>query len=820
MKQLLIIMLAMVSVTVHAQVEITIDSDTPGVDISPMLYGIFYEDINHAADGGIYAELIRNRAFEDSTDGDNSEIEAWKPYLSVNGNVALSLETKNLINDVQKHCLHVTTTNIGDTDAGVMNEGFWGINAVKGRTYQLSLWIKVKKGSDFYAIIKGQTGTHLYGSAKLDVSTKSKSWQHISTTITTDSNDKDAIFAITSKGNSEFYLDVVSLFPPTYKNHPNGLRSDLVEMLYELHPRFMRFPGGCFVEGMETSENAFHWERTIGAIEERPGHENKNWGYRTTDGLGYHEYLQLAEDLHALPLYVCNIGIWHGGVTPLDELQPWVDECLGAIEYANGGVDTKYGALRAANGHPASFNLKYIEIGNENNQEDKTDQRSDQYYERYRIFRDAILEKYPEMIIIGDVAAWGTDDPRWEVTDAVDLVDEHYYRTPLWFTSNFKKYDSYDRSWPAVYCGEYAVTNGFGNLGNLDAALGEAVFMMGFENNSDIVKMSSYAPIFVNENDARWKPDMVRFNSETVMGTPSYYVQKLFADNLGTKTLAVTQGDEIQIPVKILFTPRESNIGIATFNTQSTFKDLTITANNHTTTIDNDSNRDFLPASHSWQFTKDGISQTDNERGIPALVAKPVMTRKYSASVTAKKNGGEDGFILVFNYEDKNNYCWLTLGGRGNTVHRIERCVNGNRTAVVTIDGSVEEGRWYDVRVEVDDNDITAYLDGEKILETTLTGTTLPGIYTSASIDEKSNEMIIKIVNTSSVKESATLNLGSFRTSGGTLTQLRAADGKAENTLHNPTNVYPTTKAIYLDSDNPQVDIQPFSLNILRLKKD
>ncbi len=814
MKRLLLPALLCLSLIAKAQVDITIDPGSSGVDISPMLYGIFYEDINHAADGGIYAELIRNRSFED----DAEEPAFWKPYISVSGNVKMTLSRDNLLNSAQNQCLHVVTTGVSDTDAGVSNNGFWGINAVKGREYKLSMWVRVTRAKEMYAMIKGKTGLRLYATAKLKVDYSKRGWQHVTATLTCSTNDKDAIFVVSSKGNSDFYLDMVSLFPPTYKNRENGLRPDLVEMLYELHPRFMRFPGGCFVEGQETADNAFRWERTIGPIEERPGHENKNWGYRTTDGLGFHEYLQLAEDLGAKPLYVCNIGIWHGGVTEVEDIRVWVDECLDALEYANGPVTSKYGAMRAANGHPEPFGIEYLEIGNENNQEDGQ-QTSDRYYERYKIFRNAILKKYPKMHIIGNVAAWGTDYPAWNSSEKVDLVDEHYYRSPSWFASFFKKYDDYSRSLPSVYCGEYAVTQGFGMLGNLNAALGEAVFMMGMENNSDIVSMSSYAPIFVNENDARWKPDMVRFNATSVMGTPSYYVQKLMADNLGARTLKVTGGDEILSATTEHLTPMESCIGVATWNTQSTFADITINVGKNTAFVTGKNEDDFLLMSTTWEVTKSGLAQTGDGELVSALLNTSVGGRKYSVTMRAKKNSGREGFMLLFNYEDKDHYCILNIGGWDNTAHGIEQVNGGGKTTLKSVKGSVETGRWYEVRVDVDDNKLTAYLDGEYLFDTVLTGGTLPGLFTSASMDSSGKEMIVKIVNTGAALETANLHLGSFNADGAELIQLKAKDGMAENTLDNPTNVYPVSRHLSLDGTDPQFLVEPFSLNILRIKK-
>ena len=399
-----------------------------------------------------------------------------------------------------------------------------------------------------------------------------KEWKKYTATITATGNDPRAEFTLTADKAGEFQLDVVSLFPPTFKNRPNGMRPDLAQMLADMHPRFMRFPGGCFVEGQQSPDNAFRWKRTIGPIEQREGHANVNWGYRTSDGIGFHEFLQLSEDLGAKPLFVVNVGIWHGGCTPYDQIGEWIEECMDALEYANGDITTKYGKMRAENGHPAPFNLEYIEIGNENynfNMNNNSDQ-SDHYPERYIQFYNAIKAKYPNVHCIGNVESWSTDNPSWRNDYPVEMVDEHYYRNPKWFADRFNKYDSYDRSKYKIYVGEYAVTSQFGDIGNLNAALGEAVYMMGMENNSDVVVMNSYAPIFVNENDARWRPDMIRFNSHKVMGTPSYYVQQLFPNNIGTQVLKTDWTYKLTLPQA---NKEEENkpvqVGLATWNTSN-----------------------------------------------------------------------------------------------------------------------------------------------------------------------------------------------------------------------------------------------------------
>ena len=411
----------------QAQVTIDIDAQQRGPKVSPMLYGIFYEDINHAADGGIYAELIRNRSFEDGPRyGAPADMQGWSTYAAAPSQLTARLiqPTKKtpLLNSVQHNALALDIKASPTMPVCLVNEGFWGINAVRGRCYRLSFWAKtLKYQGTVKATLCSKDGSQLYAETVVSQfpAVKAQGWTKYEATLTANDNDPQAQFALVFDGVGQVQIDMVSLFPPTFKNRENGMRPDLANMLWQLHPKFMRFPGGCFVEGQESPDNAFRWERTIGPIEEREGHWNVNWGYRTSDGLGYHEYLQLAEDLGAKPLYVVNVGIWHGGMTPYDSIQPWIDECMNALEYANGPVTSKYGAMRAKNGHPEPFGIEYLEIGNENNQPDPR-QQSDHYYERYEQFYKAIRSKYPEMKIIGNVVAWGDDNPKWNSKLSVD----------------------------------------------------------------------------------------------------------------------------------------------------------------------------------------------------------------------------------------------------------------------------------------------------------------------------------------------------------------------------------------------------------------
>lgn len=839
MKQILVATLMAATHAMNAQVVINIDATQRGPMISPTHYGIFYEDINHAADGGLYAELIRNRSFEDDMmsqgrgrnrrrGGQEGQADAPQQprisnWFSV-GNAQLALVQEGLLNDVQHNALSVTITR---PDDGVRNEGFWGINSVKGRKYQLSFWTKSDKRykGTITARLRTTLGQSL-GEARLRVSI-SKKWKKYTAEIIAVGNDPQAEFAMTADKKGTFQLDVVSLFPPTFKNRENGMRPDLAQMLANMSPRFMRFPGGCFVEGQQSPDNAFRWKRTIGPIEQREGHPNVNWGYRTSDGIGFHEFLQLSEDLGAKPLFVVNVGIWHGGCTPYDQIGEWIDECLDALEYANGDVTTKYGKMRAENGHPEPFNLEYIEIGNENynfNMENNSDQ-SDHYPERYIQFYNAIKAKYPNVHCIGNVESWSTDYPSWRNDYPVEIVDEHYYRNPKWFADRFNKYDTYDRSKYKVYVGEYAVTSNFGEIGNLNAALGEAVYMMGMENNSDVVVMNSYAPIFVNENDARWRPDMIRFNSSKAMGTPSYYVQQLFPNNIGTQVVKTNWTYELTKPQPAEEEEaRPVQVGLATWGTTATYRNAQLIVDGKTVNISDYAK--WNKAQGNWNTSDAELAQTGNQE--PAMIVCPELIRakKYTFKVQAKKTAGAEGFMAMFGYKDANNYQWYNVGGWSNTQNNVEQAIGGNRVPLGKEQRhSVEPNRWYDLQVDVDGDSIHCYLDGRlDFAYKTLKGSAMEGVYASTTIDDAAKMMYVKVVNVGDGYADGVIKLSNCavdtsKNDALQLLRLSSDSGSDENTIANPRRICPVTARVKAGNANEVLfDVPAYSVNIIKIK--
>ena len=506
-----------------AETTMTVHVDRPGVKISPTLYGIFFEEINRAGDGGIYAEMLQNRSFEDDRgdrDQKPTKIQGWALLRGRDVEATLAIDSSQPLNPKNPNSLRLEVVAPAGA-AGVENEGFKGIALKKDAQYAFSMYARASdnfRGPVWIQLING-AGRNC---ASATVDGLGPQWKRFECILTPSETTAVASLAITVKSVGTLWIDQASLFPKaTWKNRPNGLRPDLAQMLADLKPSFNRFPGGCYVEGNRLA-NAFRWKNSIGDLAQRPGHWNL-WGYRSTDGLGYHEYLQMCEDIGATPLFVINCGMAHEDTVPNDKLGPWIQDALDAIEYANGPADSRWGSLRAKAGHPAPFKLRFMEIGNENG--------GPVYEDHYRQFHDAIKAKYPQMLLVANTPV---------KTRPMDILDEHYYNSPEFFMQNAARYDAYDRKKsPKIYVGEYAVIGKGCGQGNLRAAVGEAAFMTGMERNSDIVVMASYAPLFCNCGWRQWNPNAINFDNSRVYGTPSYHVQKMFSVHRGDVVLGL-----------------------------------------------------------------------------------------------------------------------------------------------------------------------------------------------------------------------------------------------------------------------------------------
>ena len=534
----------------NAQLVLTIDASKRGADISPSMWGVFFEDINFAADGGLYAELVKNRSFE-----------FYKPMMGWreirkdggNGNVLI-------INLGQERPQNprIARININAENGiyGISNEGFRGIGLKQGKGYRFSMMAKRISGNVTVSVnLVTQSGKQI-GNASIPLS---ETWVKQKATLTASETDPKAHLEIIFWGTGSIEVDMVSLFPvDTWKGRENGLRADLVQILADLKPGFIRFPGGCIVEGHEL-ETRYQWKKTVGNPDDRTLIVNR-WNtefrhrpapdYFQSNGLGFYEYFLLSEDVGAEPLPILNCGMAcqfnSSEVAPLDQLDPYIQDALDLIEFANGPVSSKWGKLRADMGHPEPFNLKMLGIGNE--------QWDQQYIERYNIFAAALKNKYPSIQLVSS-AGPSPDGPRFEYLwtelrkSNADLVDEHYYKEPAWFLKNASRYDNYDRKGPKIFAGEYAAHSKEDTISESRnswiSALSEAAFMTGLERNADIVRMASYAPLFAHVEAWQWRPDLIWFDNLRVVGTPNYYVQKMFSTNRGSYVVPALQDGKV-----------------------------------------------------------------------------------------------------------------------------------------------------------------------------------------------------------------------------------------------------------------------------------
>ena len=530
-----------------------IDSAKPVAKIQPTMYGIFFEDINFSADGGLYAEMVKNRSFEFDQPLMGWTQPATAPYSSnLNSGIA---HTMSYANNVNKNILRVNVFN--GNNYSIVNEGFRGMGVVKGKEYLLSFYAAnpdVNIKTITFQLIDPKDNVI----ATADIDPQVKDWNQYAATLIATKAEEKARLKITFKGHGAIDLDMISLFPKdTWNGRTKGLRKDLVEVIADLKPGFLRFPGGCIIEG-RTLAQRYQWKQTLGAIEQRStmiSRWNTEFSHKLTPdyfqsfGLGFYEYFQLAEDLGAEPIPVVSCGIAcqfnTGEVVPLSEMDPYIQDALDLIEFANGSTDTPWGMVRASMGHPEKFNLKYLGIGNE--------QWGPQYIERFELFQKALKEKHPEIVLISGSGPF----PDGELFDyahkelkklGAEIIDEHYYKDMAWFKQNATRYDSYDRNGPKIFAGEYAAqsvaTVSPKNKNSWETALVEAAFMTGLERNADIVHMTSYAPLMAHVDAWQWSPNMIWFNNLEVLRTLNYQVQKLFSNNKGTDLLRVSNKNE------------------------------------------------------------------------------------------------------------------------------------------------------------------------------------------------------------------------------------------------------------------------------------
>lgn len=542
-KKLSSLLLAAIVFPLSAQRTLSV-SVKPGAEINPDMYGVFFEDINFGADGGLYAELVKNRSFEF-----DYPLMGWTPFGKV------SVETEGPAFDKNPHYVRLTEEGTYKR-SGLQNEGFVdGMALAKGEEYRLTFYARLHSEKPVRVRFEFMTSSNnSMSTEKVEVS--SPDWRKYTVLLKAGKTDAHARLRLSLETKGVIDIDHISLFPvDTWKKRENGLRRDLVQVLYDLRPGVLRFPGGCIVEGANL-DTRYQWKNTVGPVENRPYNDNR-WNYSMRHrfypdyyqsyGLGFYEYFLLCEDIGAEPLPVLNCGMGcqyqSGELSPLDEMESYVQDALDLVEFANGDTTTQWGGLRARMGHPEPFGLKYLGIGNE--------QWGEEFVKREALFVEALRKHCPDILIVGSSGPKADGDQfdyLWPEMKrlGVDFVDEHYYKPPEWFYDNAGRYDGYDRKGPKVYAGEYA-SHHKTRANNFETALSEAAFLTGVERNADVVRLATYAPLFAHVDAWQWRPDMIWFDNSRILLTPNYYVQQLYSHHKGTHTLHLTENGE---PVK------------------------------------------------------------------------------------------------------------------------------------------------------------------------------------------------------------------------------------------------------------------------------
>ena len=546
MKQILGLFSLLFCLSAHAQVnKLTVQADKVGAPIQSTMYGIFFEDINFAADGGLYGELVKNRSFEFP-----QTLQGWKAFGQWDVRTDGPFERN-------PHYVRLKSSGHPQKHTGLENEGFFGIGVKAGEAYRFSVWARIPEGTAAgklrVELIDPKSDGERQALAVQEISIDKQQWTKYQVELTPRATEPKAHLRLFLRGDVAVDVEHVSLFPvDTWQGHENGMRKDLAQALYDLHPGIFRFPGGCIVEGTDL-DTRYNWKNSVGPVENRPLNQNR-WQY-TFDykffpdyyqsyGLGFYEYFLLSEEIGAEPLPVISVGLAcqfqnddESVHVPVAELDPYIQDALDLIEFANGGIETKWGKVRAEMGHPEPFHMKFLAIGNE--------QWGETYPQHLEPFVKAVRKLHPEIKLVGSAGPNSEGDqfdylwPEMKRLGA-DLVDEHFYRNEQWFLSQGARYDNYDRKGPKVFAGEYACHGTGKKWNHYYASLLEAAFMTGLERNADVVHMATYAPLFAHVEGWQWRPDLIWFDNLECVRTVSYYVQQLYGTHKGTNTLKLT----------------------------------------------------------------------------------------------------------------------------------------------------------------------------------------------------------------------------------------------------------------------------------------
>ncbi|MBN2064960.1 MAG: family 43 glycosylhydrolase [Sedimentisphaerales bacterium] len=795
------------------RVELRVDAGKAAHEMSDTMYGLFFEDINFAADGGLYADQIWNRSFE-FDDG----MFSWDVKVADEARAEFALKNDKPLNANNPNYLNIAVVKAGEVS--LSTAGFGGIAVEAGKKYNVSFYARSEDYKGKVAVqLQDAEGAEL---GTVMVSVNANQWTRYEVAIKSKATSAKARLALKFSGTGSLDLDMISLMPEdTWKKQPEGLRADLVQILAEMKPGFLRFPGGCIVEGKDLA-NAYRWKDTIGDPAERKLNWNRwaGWNnppqYYQSYGLGFYEYFRLCEEIGAEPVPILNCGMscqyQDAQLVPLDELEPYVQDMLDLIEYANGPADSTWGAKRAAAGHPEPFGLKLLGVGNE--------QWGEQYFERYNIFYKRLKEKHPEITIVttsGPSANGKWYDLAWDKFNSgkspADIVDEHYYMSPAWFLANTQRYDNYPRNGIEVFAGEYAAHTD-GRRNDLHCALAEAAFMTGLERNGDIVTMAAYAPMLARDGYTQWAPDLIWFDATRVYGSPSYYVQKMFSLNKGSHYLPNTvtgMPDEV-VPA--------GKIGLCTWNTDAQYKDLVVSREGEVlfTMAGLDG---WKVKDGKWQFKDGSMHQSDSNIGGALCTAGNAQWSDYTLSLKARKNAGREGFIIVFRTDEKGDGLQWNLGGWNNVNHAIQRNVGGSSSVIVEKPGKIDSDRWYDIKIELKGTQVTCMLDGEIVHQLDVPVIAGPQIFASSTIDSATGQIMLKVVNVSEKAQPVDIVLDGIKQvkPEAQVETLTGASLAAVNALDNPTNVAPFVSVFNKAASEFSYIFKPRSVTVIRLQQ-
>ncbi|WP_432508917.1 alpha-L-arabinofuranosidase C-terminal domain-containing protein [Kineococcus auxinigenes] len=785
---------------------ITVDPAVSGPEIGESMYGVFFEDINNSADGGLYAELVRNRSFEFSAadrEGWNG-LTGWTPSAVGGGRgTASTADDAGRLNERNRTYLRLDLASGTRGTYGVTNAGFSDGTAVRaGELYAVSVWARsdATGGTPLTVTLTGDDGRALSGQFRVQV--RGDGWRQYRGTVRARSTTDSARLTVQAAGSGTLRLDMVSAFPrDTFMDRPNGLREDLAEKIAALEPGFVRFPGGCIVntgshEGYDAAsgwerERSYQWKDTVGPVEERATNANF-WGYNQSYGLGYYEYFQFAEDVGAMPLPVVPAlltGCGQNQATDDPELlQRHVQDTLDLIEFANGPATSTWGRVRAEMGHPEPFGLTHLGIGNEEN-------LPGEYAENFTVFRDAIAAAHPEITLIynsGPDDTGAVFDAHWANARrlGVELVDEHYYNSPAWFLRNNDRYDSYDRSGPGVFLGEYA------SLDNrLANALAEASYMTGLERNADVVEMASYAPLLADVDEAQWRPDMIWFDGDESWGSASYEVQKLFMTNVGDRVVPSTATGGV-VPAE----PIAGGIGLSTWRTAARYDDVRVTTPDGRTLFSDDFSGGAgrwspVTGTGTWAVTDGAYAQTDTTVENTLVRTSDLGATDYDVTLKATKTAGDEGFLVGFGVQGSGDYYWWNLGGWNGTQGAVEKATGGAKEALLLKPGTIETGRTYDLRIEVRGTTATMFLDGQEWGSIT-DDAAAQEFSQVVTRDEATGELIVKVVNNGDEPARTRVDLGTGDVRPTAEMTVITGDPAAENTRESQP-VQPVTSTVH-----------------------